>query len=761
MKTRLTIEFLSDWHIGEGDGARGYIDRTIRRDPADGLPYVPAKTLTGLMRDGCERVAQALDGGAGHGPWGRFAAELFGRDSRGKTEIGATSPARVWFTPARLPEALRRALVAPENAALKEALTFLKPGVKLDANGTAAHDMYRIEEMAAGGGRLEAEIALDDRLDQATRAAAQALLAAGAAAVERIGGKRRRGAGRCRIALGDWRIEEGLLLGAPPSLDASACAAATQDKEAVVSQAAQAATGAGRLRRHRLRLVALEPLQIPAENLGNFIGSRDHVPGSLLLAALDPFLRRALGDRGGQLTHWLAQGAIRIGFAYPEAAGARGLPTPLCLEQGKLDKNALRNRLAGAAEDGVQRKPLREGFVLAEGMPVYANGEPAPVKTARVSLTHAVIDDAVQRPTSEVGGVFTYEAIAPGTVLCGEILVDATAVGELDLAMPDGVELRLGRAKKDDYGRVRLRYLGAEDVAPPTGARERVTLWLISPAIIRDEALEPVTDAEGLTGALARELGLAGLQCTQAFYRLTREDGWQSAWNEPRPTRLAFAAGSVFVLEGAWTDAALARLAQGIGERCGEGYGEVRIDAPLLADEAIPLVKATTDGGAPRALALLPVAADDFTRALHRRAWLALAARAAAFGFEPWRRRLGWSEGKPPNSQLGALRAQWLDFDRERLRTWLEHLRQTPNRADKWPDKSLDELGRWAKAPSRVWLAIEEQGLRLPCLHAEEKMKTEFAEAAARVFWLALIGLEFDLRERASAGRNVHSQQGT
>ena len=51
----LKISMESDWHVGAGAG-RGEIDRVVQRD-TDDLPYIPAKTLTGILRDGCEQVA--------------------------------------------------------------------------------------------------------------------------------------------------------------------------------------------------------------------------------------------------------------------------------------------------------------------------------------------------------------------------------------------------------------------------------------------------------------------------------------------------------------------------------------------------------------------------------------------------------------------------------------------------------------------------------------------------------------------------------
>ena len=43
----LRVHMLSDWAIGTGEGRVGEVDATVRRD-SDGLPFVPAKTLTGI-----------------------------------------------------------------------------------------------------------------------------------------------------------------------------------------------------------------------------------------------------------------------------------------------------------------------------------------------------------------------------------------------------------------------------------------------------------------------------------------------------------------------------------------------------------------------------------------------------------------------------------------------------------------------------------------------------------------------------------------
>lgn len=42
-----TLKLTSDWHIGLGAGRPGEVDRLVQRDH-DGLPFIPAKTLTGI-----------------------------------------------------------------------------------------------------------------------------------------------------------------------------------------------------------------------------------------------------------------------------------------------------------------------------------------------------------------------------------------------------------------------------------------------------------------------------------------------------------------------------------------------------------------------------------------------------------------------------------------------------------------------------------------------------------------------------------------
>ena len=86
--SQLTITMLSDWHIGSGTGRPGSVDRLIQRD-TNNLPYIPAKTLTGILRDGCELVVEGLDEGK-TGRWHDWLEYLFGSQDRKSTRLNSS-----------------------------------------------------------------------------------------------------------------------------------------------------------------------------------------------------------------------------------------------------------------------------------------------------------------------------------------------------------------------------------------------------------------------------------------------------------------------------------------------------------------------------------------------------------------------------------------------------------------------------------------------------------------------------------------------
>ncbi|MBK7675739.1 MAG: hypothetical protein IPJ27_13815 [Candidatus Accumulibacter sp.] len=739
---QINIVFHSDWHVGEGAGGAGYIDRLVRRHPEDGLPFVPGKTLTGILRDGCEKVACGLDDGQ-PGAWQSFVATLFGEQSKGTENPATTTPARLHIGPGRFAPELRAALA--QDSELAAALVFIKPGIAIDPDtGVARSDMLRFEEVVLAGSELtaEAEIVLDHG---PIRLAALALLAAGARAAERLGGKRRRGNGRCQIEI----------VGAPPNL-VDILAQAPPEWPAEPRCSLSLATGVQRSRqwqRFSLDLELLAPVIVPDRTAGNVITSRDHVPGSLLLPALNQRLRKLLGDRAGQLTTALAAGLVQVRNAYPARGGERLLPVPAALMVEKERPGVVVNELYQRADQHTQRKQLRAGYVSAAGLAPSEDDKSPVVMIDNVAVTHAVIDDQPQRPTAAVGGVYTYQAISGGQSLRAEVWINASLLPDAGDPRVLNGEIRLGRAKKDDYGRVRVTAQPFDSKPAATGERGQFTLWLVSPLLARDERLRPIVAVDSLTAWLGKSLAVE-LSCQRAFVRSLRDDGWNIAWREPRPTRFALAAGSCFLFSVTGGRLAADRLArleeEGLGERRGEGYGEVRVDPPVLVENAARLA-VTTVQAAP-ADEQHGVAVTAFSQQIVERAWRRAIRHQALVGAPAIARKLGWTDSKPQSSQIGALRSQfeqWFgDVSRAQLGRWLDQLRQTANRVDKWPPASLWALQAFADDSQAVWSHLNADGLPVLHDHRRNDFRERLAGEATRVFWLTVIAAEFDRRTR-------------
>lgn len=742
---QIKIVFRSDWHVGEGAGAAGYIDRIVRRDPEDGLPYVPAKTLTGILRDGCERVAFGLDN-ALPGAWQAFVAELFGRESKGSVQATTTTPARLSIRPGRFAADLRHALQT--DADLRAALVFVKPGVAIDANGVATNKALRMEEVVLAGSELTADASVD--IDEPEiRTTALALLSAGARAAERLGGKRRRGHGRCEIEIFGAPFDlVRILAGQAPTLPAASQSVLTLNP---------ALPRQNQWQRIALDLELLGPVVVPDRTAGNVISSRDHIPGSLLLPALNQRLRALLGDSAGMLTTALAGGAVQVRNAYPLRNGDRLSPVPAALMAEKERPSVVVNELHERAEEHIQRKQLRSGYVSAAGLSAALAGCPPVHEVAALACTHAVIEDKEQRPTAAVGGVYTYEAIRAGQRFRSELWIDRSLLAELrDASVLDG-ELRIGRAKKDDYGRVKVTGCVLGGASPRSGESRRFTLWLVSPLLARDERLRPIVEVSSLTRWLAQLLETQ-LICERAFVRAMRDDGWNNSWREPRPTRFGLAGGCCFLFSVAGRALSAARLArleaEGLGERRGEGYGEVRIDAPLLGEGAQPITAG--NAATPTSLGGGNCATTFFSQQLVERAWRQGIRRQALGGAVAFAKDIGWHEGRPENSQLGALRSQFEQWQgsasRSRFGLWLSHLRQTPNRVEKWPERSLLALQAFAEDPLAVWTRVDADSLPLLPDHPRPTLLEKMADEATRAFWLTVIGAEFDRRDSDQEG---------
>ena len=85
MNIRYRIEFFSNWHCGSGLAAGADVDALVVKD-ANGLPFVPGKTIKGLLRE----AAEVLD------PENPVLHRLFGQS--GEVDISYVNGTRIGET---------------------------------------------------------------------------------------------------------------------------------------------------------------------------------------------------------------------------------------------------------------------------------------------------------------------------------------------------------------------------------------------------------------------------------------------------------------------------------------------------------------------------------------------------------------------------------------------------------------------------------------------------------------------------------------
>lgn len=740
---RFSIEFLSDWHVGTGGGRHGHLDRVYDRDD-DGHPFVGAKALAGLLRDRMSAIALGLDDGV-RAAWSELADVLLGSEPARSvsSEPDAPRPSCLVIDAARLSPSVKVQLRS--RAGLLRALSVERPGVRLDEFGTAMDDHLRFVELAPVGVRLHGEV----RLPAGAPAAAVALVAVSLADIRAVGGGRRRGHGRCAVTID----------GDPVAVLAAADATAARDAAAQLSaQRADAASGtfdaatgtldpSGTTRWFHLDVTTLGPVILRRDVRGNVVNTHLEIPGSVLIAALASrapvAVRRAV-----------AAGLLRFTNAVPAVDGVPAVPVPLSYHAPKTgDGETAVNLLRTIPPADAQLRQVRGVRVVGTGSEWQA------VRVATVVRSHNVLDDELQRPTSELGGLFSARAIAPGLGFVAQLAIDESALqlvlaecGAASLQELLGGERRIGTSRKDDYGRVRVEVRdvhsdGQQSTPTPNGST--AILLLTSDALVADQRGRLSTRVSTFVERLSQAVGLQLEAVSKPFARSMRTESWHGAWMSARPTLCGVATGSVIEVrsaEGSLSDqdrVALAALGRsGVGMRTAEGFGRFEVDHPLATAGDATITTGSADAVSPNqeavaAEAMSPADAQMLQR-LDDHAWGQLIEErvSIAVGRGVHLTALGLADS-PGRSQLGALRAAVRRNDPDAALSWWNHMRETPSRVQKWSKKSVDVIGSLLAGTTTPWDLLEIDAAAARAISGEAA--SEALGRHARLASLALI----------------------
>ena len=600
-RKRLKLKFNSDWHIGSGTGIPGNVDSQVLRDE-DGFPYVPGKTLTGILRDAAEWIAEARGGS-----WDKVLYSLFGNQpvTHGGLENSEASGAKLGIGSAELDNNFRECLKEfnRKNIDLISQLFSVHPGVKIDPNtGCSLKDHLFSIEKARTGCTLYAPVTLFQELDDKELK----LLNDAVKAVRRIGGKRRRGAGDCRLELQDIEDESSNNYKSDKTkLNFS------RDTEGYIKL--------------DVRLKTLQSVIITRTAIGNEVRSDTEIPGAMMLAYYSQnILAPLLGQERAKQA--VMKSEITVSGFLPEFDGKASMPVPLCLGELKEEKIPVNRLITPPSVHGKKQiKDLRTGYVTLNnkqenGIEYYSG---ASIK--RVMHTHNTVDDSVQRPTERTGGLFTYEAVGAGQIFRGTVRFSPELWTEIENSRDrDLIFSRLahdvhtfGRSRKDEYGTAELECLALDDEQQNLplelidGRNGKATgkylvAYLLSDLLLRNKYQGYTVKLEDVKNALSEKLQVEledipddeWLEADDAFIsplvgtrghcvRSVRRESWLRGWTLPRTSLVFIKAGSIFMFKvknpEAWdTERARAVMNNGLGERRAEGYGRIMLNPQFL-----------------------------------------------------------------------------------------------------------------------------------------------------------------------------------
>lgn len=282
-------------------------------------------------------------------------------------------------------------------------------------------------------------------------------------------------------------------------------------------------------------------------------------------------------------------GGLRFVDAYPvePTTDRRVIPLPFSLQSSK-DGSRMQDLLQKEAE-------FTPGFKGMQGFAAICGKELRSVTVRRGISLHMSRSDlngegGAERLAgkSKSGGIYNYEAIAPGQTFEGGIYGAEEMIHLLSDTLGASFSCHAGRSRYTQYGLCEITLMPAQDIpVPPLPEDGRLCLRLDTPflpcsaapddaASMLDEIVEALN--ERTSGGFSRSEGVRSI-----FAKTQEIDNFVGVWGMRRPRETALAAGTVFAIEKrtAWQEgdaAAFAALCMdGVGHRREEGFGQLRL----------------------------------------------------------------------------------------------------------------------------------------------------------------------------------------
>jgi CRISPR/Cas system CSM-associated protein Csm3 (group 7 of RAMP superfamily) len=183
-KIKYRIEMLSDWHIGSGLDGGADADLLVLKDE-NNLPYIPGKTIKGLLKDSLMDIADLEHK---NGVKKRIES-LFGKEVVENKKIVGSEPGTLFFSNAEINSAERNDIISNN---LSSQLYKNIASTQIDDKGIAKKSSLRTMQVCIPVS-LEGEISGEEIDD--------ALFEMAFKWTRQLGVNRNRGLGRCKISI--------------------------------------------------------------------------------------------------------------------------------------------------------------------------------------------------------------------------------------------------------------------------------------------------------------------------------------------------------------------------------------------------------------------------------------------------------------------------------------------------------------------------------------------------------------------------------
>jgi CRISPR/Cas system CSM-associated protein Csm3 (group 7 of RAMP superfamily) len=569
MKTAtLKIELLGWWHAGSGQGRGGDVDALVIRD-ANGLPFLPARTVKGLLRDAV-RLADVFLQPATSMTDSLFGAEdpttLHKESGHQDYETPGREPGQLSFTNATLTAPFAEWLKAGGPARLSAIFSAVNSSA-LDENGIAKDQTLRSIEVCPPM-ELCAKITGPDDGAWITTLQERAGL------VRALGSHRHRGLGRCRMIVSEDPASQPA--GSAPMLSPS-----------------EAGMNAGCV---WLDIELLSDLIVSASaaTTGGH-DSLNYLPGSVLMGA-------AAGAFSAQrqfAPEIFLSGKIRFGDGLPLAPdGDVGWPVPLNCHFIKLDgpKGPVINGLTDTKQDAENRakkkqqaQQLRNGHLTPAGVRFDLEGD--------YLLKTALDRDSFGRAKDRQ--LFEYETLRAGARFRAAIRWDDTSLNPkikeiVSVLTRSGIGL--GRSRSAQFGQVNIKLATApaEPESKDAGTSAQEPDVPVNPLhfyLASDLAL--TLDGSPRLTPQPEDFGMPPewrFIHDRSFLRTRRYSPWNAFHHTRLTERQVLMRGSVLTFARKDDKAATApelksireKLGKGVGEYCSEGLGWVLLNPDFI-----------------------------------------------------------------------------------------------------------------------------------------------------------------------------------